>query len=125
MWGDDDVVARWLDADPLGGIEAPKPSPNQDADSTSPAAVLGEHAMRSRLANGTAETHPAGLLGTVTSFGHWWICDLDTGTWQRVNDARLAEQLDLLTEGYDDQDETTEAEDLSYVQNRGREPDPD
>ncbi len=123
VWGDEDVIARWLDADPLGGVAAPNAAAVGDDERGGPEAVLGEPTMRARLAGGTAEPHPAGLLGTIASFGHWWICDLDNGTWQRVDDARLVEQLDLLAEGYDDEDDTGDQENLSYMQNSGRESD--
>lgn len=112
-YGDDDLQAAWSAVDPLGDIPAPRPAPITETE-------LSEHAMRARLEAGAAEPHPAGLLGTVASHGHWWICDLDHGTWQRVDDHRLAEQLDLLAENHDEPDA---AEDLSNTQNDGTSPD--
>jgi hypothetical protein len=112
---DDDLRAAWTQADPLGGVRAPNPA-------AQPVAVLDERDMRRRLAAGTAEPHPAGLLSVVTSHGHWWIGDLETGTWQRADDERISEQLDLLADGYDES--APGLDDLSNTQIDGSGPDP-
>jgi hypothetical protein len=106
---EDDLRTKWAAIDPLGGVQAPDPV-------SEPVADLDEREMRRRIVGGTAEPHPAGLLNVVTSHGHWWIGDLDEGTWQRVDDERIVEQLDLLAEGYGDETDPSATDDLSNTQ---------
>lgn len=114
---DDDLRAKWAAVDPLGGVQVPDPAPE-------PVFELNERDMRRRIAGGEAEAHPAGLPSVVASRGHWWIGDLETGMWRRVDDERIVEQLDLLAEDFEDEEaEPSAPQDLSNTQIGGDSPD--
>jgi hypothetical protein len=102
----DNLRAIWHRADPLGGIPGPKKTdlpadtdPEATVSSESGVgATLYEGVISSALHAGQAIPHPAGLPGAVLMHEHWWVSDLESETWERVDDPRLAAQLHALAQ---------------------------
>jgi hypothetical protein len=85
-----ELKRQWHGADALGGVSGPV---RQPASGGKHPHRMSAQEMDRRLRAGSARTPGGEMSGFVTSFGDWWIADLDSGDWLKITDPVLRDRL--------------------------------